>query len=164
MSIVFWKDLSPSALDCKVATACIRILKQRLDGQITEADFEKELAYVVLEEECLQDHAYKTTPEKGIEVQKATQALEAEKQALRPNEFLDMGAFHKAHPSLMDYNNKADGVTRTNQRNGSELLRLHAYFKRLGDLIATMKIYEVYKTYPQSMWIGGSMVWRKKNI
>lgn len=162
MSIVFWKDLLPDQRGSETATLCVNLLKNRLDGKISEAEFEKELKYVSIQDGCLQDMHYKEAPEKSIEVQKATEALESEKQNLRANEFLDMGAFGKAHPCLMDYSNKVDGIARTNQRNANTLEENIAFFKQLGDQVATMKSQEALNTFPRSIWIGSNCIWKKK--
>ena len=149
MSMIFWKDLMPSQKESETAKACMSMLKQRLDGKITEEEFEKEMHYVTLLPDCLRDHEFKEAPPKTVEVSQA-------------NEILDMAAFHKAHPCLLDYSEKLEGNARLNQRNAQTLEEHHAYFTRLGDTLSAMKIQEVYRTYPPSIWVGNSCVWKRR--
>lgn len=164
MSIIFWDKLVPSQRESETATACMSLLRQRLSGKITEDEFEKEMHYVVLLPDCLKDHEFKETPPKTIEVQKALEALEAEKKELRSGEFVDMAAFHKAFPCILGYQEKVESVTRTNQRNAETLEECHTFFKKLGDTVSLMKIWEAYQTYPVSMWIGNQCIWKRRTL
>jgi hypothetical protein len=163
MSIVFWSNLKPEQFS-ETATLCVRLLKDRLDEKISEAEFEKELNYVAIQPSCLRDFEYKPAPPQTIEFQKASEELEKEKLALRANEILDMAAFHKAHPCLVDYMGKKDESIRRNKRNAEELEGMHAYFKKLGDTVAVMKVYEAYQTYPRSLWSGDNKVWERRTL
>ena len=164
MSTIFWKNLQPDQCGSETATMCIKLLKDRLTNKISAEEFTKELAYVSIQDECLRDTEYKEPPPETLEVQSVVNLLEKEKVSLRTNEVLDMGAFHKAHPCLLDYQEKLTSHTRLNQRNAKELEDLHAFFKSEGDTVSVLKVYQAYQTFPRSLWVGNKMIWERKKL
>lgn len=159
MTWIFWKDLQP---DNDTAKDCISLLKKKMANKITEEEFEKKLAYIIIKPECLQDYEYQETPKKTIEVQKALESLESERKCLRENECIDTQAFLKANPCLLDYSNKTESIARKNKRNVQEICRLSSYFTKIGDQSARLAVDRVFSTYPKSIWIENRMIWKKE--
>lgn len=130
----------------ELSKLCISLLKKRLLGQMTEAEFEKELAYLMLSEECFKELWPKAYPARPEEMRGYENLKPEGKEALGndPN----VRAYYREH-------------SRIENENKTKLIWLQQWKKSIpeGDIIAHRKVeerigrftvngvYETSKTY-----------------